>query len=196
MTNEQPIKYLTTKTVFGVTIIVASLTVIGIWLLGLGKHRSIYDNSLLSTTILSGCIFLFLTVGLYKGVKLKDNLGNLTDKLKSSKIPDFSQVNTGTYFIDVGEGIGGIIISIILWLVVTILISLFLWIFGAVLWTGIIVFIAMFYWIFFRAVRLVFKNTNKCKGNLATSIAYGLFYTILYNCWIYAIIFGTHYLKR
>jgi hypothetical protein len=79
---------------------------------------------------------------------------------------------------------------------VTILIAVFLWLFGAVLWTGIIVFMAMLYWIFFRALRLVFKNSNKCKDNLTTSVAYGLGYTTLYNFWIYGIILSTHYLTK
>ena len=196
MTTEQTTKYLTTKTVFTVTIIVAVLTVFGVWLFGLGQNRSIFDNSILSTTILSVCFFLFLTLGLFKGVKLKDDIGKLTDRLKPSKIPDFSQAAHGADFISVGDGIGGIVLSIVLWIVVTILFALFIWLFGAVLWTSIIVFIAMLYWIFFRAVRLVFKNANKCKGNLTTSIAYGLFYTLLYNFWIYGIIFGTQYLTK
>ncbi len=190
----QSTKYLTTRTVFSVTLVVTVLTVTGIWLFGLGQHRSMYDNSLLSATILSIAFFLFLAIGLYNGVKLKDNIGKLTDKLEPSKIPDFSKAIDGPAFLGDGEGIGEILIAIFLWIVVAILIALFLWLFGAILWTSIIVFIAMLYWIFFRAVRLVFKNSNKCRGNLKSSIAYGLFYMIIYNCWIYAIIFGTHYL--
>jgi hypothetical protein len=186
-------KYLTTKTVFSVTLIVVTLTILGIWLFGLGQHRSLYDNSLLSTTVLSVGFFLFLTVGLYKGVKLKDNVGKLTDQLKPSKAADFIDVQSGGDFVDAGDGIEGVIMSIFLWIVVTLLIGLFLWLFGAMLWTGIVVFVAMLYWVYFRAVRLVFKNSNKSKGNLVTSIVYGLFYTLLYNCWIYGIIFGTHY---
>ncbi len=186
-------KLVTSKTVFTVTIVVTVLTILSIWLFGLGQHRTIFENSILSTSILSVAFFLFLTIGLYKGIKLKDDIGKLTDRLKPSKIPNLAEAGQGADFIHVGDGIEGIILSIVLWVVVTILIGLFLWLFGAVLWTGIIVFIAMLYWIFFRALRLVFKNSNKCKGNLATSIAYGLGYTTLYNFWIYGIILATHY---
>ena len=189
-------KLVTTKTVFTVTIIVTVLTIVSIWLFGLGQHRTIFENSLLSTSILSIVFFLFLTIGLYKGIKLKDDIGKLTDKLRPSKIPNLAEAGQGADFIHVGDGIEGIILSIVLWVVMTILIGLFLWVFGAVLWTGIIVFIAMLYWIFFRALRLVFKNSNICKGNLATSIAYGLGYTTLYNFWIYGIILATHYLIK
>lgn len=189
-------KILTSKTVFTVTIIVAVLTVLSIWLFGLGQHRTIFENSILSTTVLSIAFYLFLTIGLYNGIKLKDDIGKLTDKINLSNLPDFSHTGEGADFLDVGDGIGGIIISTVLWILMTFLIGLFVWLFGAVLWSGIIVFIAMLYWIFFRALRLVFKNSNKCKGNLTISLVYGFFYTILYNFWIYGVIFGIKYLIK
>lgn len=189
-------KILTSKTVFTVTIIVAVLTVLSIWLFGLGQHRTIFENSILSTTVLSIAFYLFLTIGLYNGIKLKDDIGKLTDKINLSNLPDFSHTGEGADFLDVGDGIGGIIISTVLWILMTFLIGLFVWLFGAVLWSGIIVFIAMLYWIFFRALRLVFKNSNKCKGNLTISLVYRFFYTIFYNFWIYGVIFGTQYLIK
>ena len=189
-------KLVTSTTVFTVTIVVTVLTILSIWLFGLGQHRTIFENSILSTSFLSVAFFLFLTIGLYKGIKLRDDIGKITDRLKPSKIPNFAEAGQGADFIHVGDGIEGVILSIVLWLVMTILIALFLWLFGAVFWTGIIVFIAMLYWIFFRALRLVFKNSNKCKGKLTTSIAYGLGYTTLYNFWIYGIILATHYLIK
>jgi hypothetical protein len=189
-------KLVTSKTVFTVTIVVAVLTILSIWLFGLGQHRTMFENSILSTSILSIAFFLFLTIGLYKGIKLKDNIGKLTDNLTVSKIPNLSDAATNDASIHVGDGIEGLILSLVLWVIVTLLITFSIWLFGAVVWTGIIVFIAMLYWIFFRALRLVFKNSNKCKGDLMASIAIGLGYTILYNFWIYGIILTTHYLTN
>jgi hypothetical protein len=60
----------------------------------------------------------------------------------------------------------------------------------------VLTFIAMLYWIFFRALRLVFKNSNKSKGDLIESVKWGLTYTTLYNFWIYGIFMLTIYLKR
>ena len=188
-------KLVTTRTVFTVTILVIALTVLSIWLFGLGQHRTIFENSILSTTTLSAAFFLFLTVGLYKGIKLKDDIGKITDKIKMQKMPDFSgNLELPDDIPDVGEGIAGIILGILAWLLCSILLLLFVWLFGAMVWTMILVFAAMLYWIFFRALRLVFKNSNKCKGNLTTSIMFGLGYTVLYNFWIYGIILATHYL--
>ena len=187
-------KLVTSKTVFTVTMIVSLLTILSIWLFGLGQHRTLFLNSILSTSILSIAFFLFVTIGLYKGVKLKDDIGNLTDKLRLSKLSIPTDAVNSTDFIILGDKIEDIVFGIFLWLVVTVLIGIFIWLFGTIIWTGVIVFIAMLYWIFFRALRLVFKNSNKCKNNLKISLAYGLGYTTLYNFWIYAIILATQFL--
>ena len=188
-------KYLTTKKVFVITIIVIVLTILAIWLFGLGRHSTLFENSMLSTTILSIAFFLFLTISLYNGVKLKDDLGKITDKIKKSSMPDMSWVDfSGADVLDIADdGIGGIIIGILSWLFVAILVVFFIWFFGAILWGLVLVFSAMLYWIFFRAIRLVFKNANKCKNDLIKSIYYGVIYTVLYNFWIYGIILVSHY---
>lgn len=189
-------KLITSKSVFTVTMVVILLTILSMWLFGLGQHRTIFENSILSTTLLSAGFFLFLTIGLYHGVKLRDNIGKLTDKVSLSAMPDFPQFGDGMDSLDGGDGIGGIILGIFLWIIVSILIAIFLWFFGAVLWAGIVVFVAMLYWIFFRALRLVFKNANRCRGNLTMSAVYGIAYTLLYNFWIYGIILTAHYVIK
>ena len=188
-------RLVTTKTVFTISVVVIFLTILCIWLFGLGNHRTIFENSLLSTTVLAVAFFLFLTIGLYKGIKLKDDLGKITDKIRFDKGPDIKgKLDLPDDIPDAGEGIAGVILGILAWLVFSILLILFIWLFGALLWTMILVFAAMLYWIFFRALRLVFKNSNKCKGNLTTSMAFGIGYTTLYSFWIYALILIAHYL--
>ncbi len=176
------------------------MTIIAIWLLGLGQHRTLFENSILSTTILSIAFFLFLTIGLYNGVKLKDDLGKITDKINRDNMPDMSGLDFSSGEIpDIdgdGEGIAGIILGILVWILVSVILVFLIWFFGAILWTLVLVFSAMLYWIFFRALRLVFKNSNKCKNDLVKSIYYGAIYTILYNFWIYGIIMISHYLIK
>ncbi|OYU96589.1 MAG: hypothetical protein CFE21_09405 [Bacteroidetes bacterium B1(2017)] len=187
-------KLLTSKSVFALSILVIVVTIVCIWLLGIEQERSLFENSILSTSILSLSFFLFISIGLYKGIKLKDDIGNLTNKITLSNIPDLSSAASNADFIAVGEGIGGILLSIVLWVLVTLLVGLFFWLFGAIVWTSSILFMAMLYWLFFRALRLVFKNSNKCKGKLSASILYGLAYTLLYTSWIYGIFMLAHYL--
>lgn len=186
--NSSKLKLVTGKTVFIVSVLVCALTVLSIWLTGLGKNRTFFHDAILISSILTLCLFLFLSIGLYRGIKLKDDMGTLTDNLNASKIPNLSDLASSAEFIQVGDGIWGIVLSIALWLVLTLLIALVFWLFGVVLWTIIIVFISVLYWLFFRALRLVFKNSYKCKGNVKKSVAYGLGYTALYSLWVYGII--------
>lgn len=181
------------KNIFTVTIIVTILTVLSIWLFGLGQHRTIFINSILSTSILSIAFFLFITIGLYRGIKLKDEV-DIFRRISKNKFPNLSEgIGHGIEIPEMGDGIVGILIGILAWVVISIALLVFIWLVGSVLWTMIIVFITMLYWIFFHALRLVFKNSNVCKNNIIASIIYGLSYTLLYNCWIYAILFATHY---
>lgn len=178
-------RLINSRTVFVVSILVITLTVIGVWWWGVGQHRSIYENSFISLSILSVFFFTFISVGLYRGIKMKDNIGDLSEQLKLSKIPDLSSHMWVEFFHF--DGIIGILISIVVWLAVSIALVFFFWALGAVLWVGGVLFVAMLYWIFFRALRLVFKNSYHCKGNVFKSIAYALFYTFLYNSWMYAV---------
>ncbi|ESU25276.1 hypothetical protein LZZ90_13795 [Flavobacterium sp. SM15] len=187
-----------TKNIFIISIMVISLTVLSIWLFGLGTHRTIIENSLLSTTILSIAFLLFISIGLYKGVKLKDNLGKITDRFDSKKIDKLKEVtlDSSSDVPDVGDGIAGIIMSIIFWFIAAFVISYLFWFFGAILWITVLIFIAMLYWIFFRALRLVFKKSAECKGNYSKSLLYGFSYTVLYNFWIYGIILLIQYFGK
>lgn len=184
-----------TKDVFTISLIVTVLTILSVYFWGLGRHNTFFENSIISTSILSFAFFTFITFGLYKGMKLKDNVGLIVDKLKPVDTSNVSP-NLASEPVDVGDGIGGIVLSILLWIVMAIVVSIALWIFANVLAVVVLTFIAMLYWVFFRALRLVFKNSNKSKGNLMESIKLGLTYTTLYNFWIYGIFILTVYWKK
>jgi len=151
-----------------------------------------FENSLLSTTILSISFFLFISIGLYNGITIKDNIG----ELQQENI--FFQRNTcidsDVDSPEVGDGIIGIILSIFLWFIISMIASYLLWAFETILWITILNFIGILYWIFFRALKLVFKKSVICRGNFSKSILYGISFTILYNFWIYGIIFMTQHL--
>jgi hypothetical protein len=181
---------LNTKNIFIISIIVIISTVLCVWIYGIGEHQTVIENSFISTSILSITFFLFITIGLYKGVKLKDNLGKITDQFDLKKIEHLKEFSSseGIDSPNIGEGIIGVVLSIILWVIVTVVLGYLFFIFGAIVWIAILIFMAMLYWVFFRALRLIFKKGNLCKGDLQKSIFYGISYTILYNFWIYGII--------
>ncbi|NNT72357.1 hypothetical protein HKT18_09040 [Flavobacterium sp. IMCC34852] len=183
-----------TGSLFAISLIVIVLTILSVWFYGIGKHQTVIENSLLSTSILSIAFFLFISISLYNGTKLKDNIGKITDKFNINKIEPLKEITTNnTDGFDVADGIGGIVLSIILWIITTIVISYLFFFLGAIIWLSILIFLAMLYWIFFRALRLIFKKSAECSGNVDRSIFYGILYTMLYNFWIYVIIFLTEY---
>jgi len=183
------------KKIFTISLISIVITILSVWFYGIGKHKTVIENSLISTSILSIAFFLFIAISLYNGTKLKDGLGKLTDKFDSKKLNFLKEMNAdggfGHSMPEIGEGIGGIIMSIILWLLATIIISYLFFALGTIIWLSILVFLGMLYWIFFRALRLIFKKSSECSGNIERSIFYGFTYTILYNFWIYGIILLT-----
>ena len=186
------------KTIFVSTLIVIPTLTLIIYLTGINEHRSLYLNSIFSTTILSVVFVLFITTGLYKGWKLKDTLGNFLDKFDRLKKPGTDISNTSDYnleFIE-ADGLEGGLFSILAWIIIALLGTIILWTLGAIFWAVILVITGFLYWIIFRAYRLIFKNSPKCKNNFWKSLGIGIAFTILYNCWIYAIIFAVHFLDR
>lgn len=179
------------------TLGIVILVVLSVWISGVGSHRSLFQNSILSTSILAVAFFLFISLGLYFGLKLKENVGNILNKKRLKTAADKMPLLDGFELDppDVGDGIGGIILSIILWLIITVLFTFLLYILGVFFWVVILLFAAMLYWIFFRALRLVFKNSKHCRGNLLKSFGFGFFYSFLYISWIYGIIFLANYLN-
>jgi hypothetical protein len=194
------------KKVFVISVLVMGLTILSVFFWGLGVHHTFYENSMISTTILSLIFLSFITIGLYNGIKIKDELGKVVDKHPGVNIGDVPDVSTDTPMhhdpplVEVGDGLEGFVASIFLtilyWILVQFLLVLALWFFSNVLIVAILAFAGMLYWIFFRALRLVFKNSNKSRGNLLQSFKWGLTYTIMYNFWIYGIFFLLEFLKN
>jgi hypothetical protein len=189
--------FLETKLLSYSTLAIIVLVVLSVWLSGTDSHRSLFQNSIVSTSILAIAFFLFISLGLYYGLKLKDNIGHVLNHEKIKRVSDKTPKIDGFEFepFDIGEGIGGIIISIIVWFLFSIIIAFVFYILGVFFWVVILLFAAMLYWIFFRALRLVFKNSKHCKGNLLKSLGFGFFYSFLYISWIYGIIFLANYLN-
>ena len=186
------------KTVFVSTLIVVPTLTLIIYFTGVNEHRTFYLNSLFSTTIISFVFLTFITTGLYKGWKLKDGLGNFLDKFHLWKKPSSTTMNVSEFeprVFDEG-GLEGCFVSILIWIVLGLFGSFIFWWLGAIIWVTVLLVAGLLYWIIFRAFRLILRNSTKCKGDIVKSFGTALLITFLYNCWIYAIIFGTHFLNR
>jgi hypothetical protein len=190
--------------VFVVTLIVIVLTTLGIYFWGLGHHRTFFENSMMSTTVLAISFFSFTSIGLYRGMKLKDNVGRVTSRYKSKflnsnssgpiEFPDSNfEISDVPEF---GDDLISIVLATIFWIVMALVLSSALIFVGDILVVSILAFVGMLYWIFFRALRLVFKNSNRSKGDLFESMKWGFFYTLLYSGWIYGIFFTVEFIKH
>ncbi len=82
------VNLINSKTVFFSTLIVVPTLLLIVYLTGINQHRSLYLNSVLSTSILSIVFFLSIFIGLYRGWKLKDNLGNVLNNFERLRKPE------------------------------------------------------------------------------------------------------------
>ncbi len=186
--------YLKGKTVFIVSMIVILATFLTVWLTGVNYNREITSNLYLSLSIIGVILFLFMTYGLYKGVGIEDNFPKYRSFKKGDLIGSTHPGTIETPDADVGDGIAGLILSIVLWILMTIAMIVLLILLEAIFWFSLFIIIMMLYWIFFRALKLVFSKSDKTFGDIFSSISYSLTYTILYLGWIYGIVYLTEIL--
>lgn len=187
--------YLKGKSVFIVSLFVIGITILTVYLNGENYNRTVTANLYLSLSIIGLALFLFITYGLYKGVALTDNFPKFRKFTSGQIIPNVSHgPDLDLPSIDVGEGIGGLILSILLWIGMTILFFVLLLLLEAVFWISIFIILSMLYWVFFRALRFVFSKARHTQGDIGIASVYAFFYTSLYLGWIFGIVYLTEVL--
>ncbi|MAP54494.1 MAG: hypothetical protein CL605_06280 [Altibacter sp.] len=192
MKTTQP--YLKGKSVFIVSILAVGITILTVYLTGINYNRSLTSNLYISLGIIATALFLFMTYGLYTGSRLIDNF----PKYRNFKSGHFV-INSGTGpTMDlpiVGDGIGGVILSVFLWFAMSILFVVLLLVLDAVFWFSLFIILSMLYWVFFRALKFVFTKSKDTKGDIGISAVYALTYTLLYVGWIFGIVYLTEILR-
>lgn len=183
--------YLKGKTVFIVSLVVIGATFLTVWLTGINYNREITSNLYLSLSIIGFILFVFMAYGLYHGIGLEDNFPKYKNYKKGEFLNYSAPGSFGNSDADVGEGIAGILISIVLWVIMTVAIILSIILLEAIFWFSLFIIVMMLYWVFFRALKLVFNKSHKTVGGLLLSISYSLTYTALYLGWIFAIVYLT-----
>tara|TARA_R110002096_G_scaffold49780_4_gene131224 strand:+ start:474 stop:1052 length:579 start_codon:yes stop_codon:yes gene_type:complete len=186
--------YLKGKSVFIVSLLVIGITILTVYLTGINFSRSLTFNLYLSLGIIATALFIFMTYGLYKGIGLIDNFPKFRN-FKRGDIMGNASPTFDTPTIEVGDGIGGLILSILLWIGMTILIIILLIVLEAIFWFSLFIILAMLYWIFFRALKFVFNKSKDTKGDIGISAVYSLTYTLLYVGWIFGIVYLTEIIK-
>ena len=172
------------KTIFLIALVAVVLTLLTVYLTGINYNRSITANLYISLGLISTSLFLFLTYALYRGTKLINNYPKFQNyepgtSLHNATLPEFG--------IDAGEGIAGLLLSILLWVAMTIAIIVLLFLFEALFWLSLFIIFASLYWVFARALRVVFYKARRTNGDFPASVVYALKYTLLYTAWFYGI---------
>lgn len=182
--------YLKGKSVFIISLLVIGITILTVYLTGINYNRSLTTNLYLSLVIIAIALFLFMTYGLYTGIGLIDNFPKFRN-FQRGDILGHTGPGLDTPSVDMGEGIAGVILSIILWVAMTILMIVLLIVLEAVFWFSLFILLAMLYWVFFRAFKFVFNKSKDTKGDIGISAGYSLTYTFLYVGWIFGIVYLT-----
>lgn len=177
--------YLSGKAIFIISLIVIGLTILTVYLTGASYNRLLLSNFYLSLCIIGVCLFMFMTFGLYKGIGVIDDFPKYKDFKSGDIIAQSGEIPS--IEVEVGDGLGDIVLSIVFWIGMTIFILISLMLLEVILWFSFFIILMMLYWIFFRALRLVFNRSNETKENLGLSISYSLGYTILFTGWLLGI---------
>ena len=180
--------YLKGKSIFIVSLFVVVVTFLVVNITGDNYGRDISADFFISLVIIATALFIFMTYGLYKGIGLIDDFPkykNFEPKsaiAKSGAVPELPAI-------DLGSGIGGLLLSILLWVLMSILFVVLMILLEVIFWISLFIILAMLYWVFFRALKVVFTKCEETRDNLGISAVYAMGYTLLYTGWIFGIIY-------
>ena len=180
------------KTITLVAIAVIVVTAVSVFLLG---KASLFHETELTLAIIATSLFVFLSIGLFRGVRVKawDLPGADVKTPDFADIADGLNINGGADGFDVASGLDGdgclsAIVGFFLAVVVGIFLLFFLWMIvtlGILAWVFLL---ASLSWVFYLALRQVFAKSETCRGNWAKSVGYALLYTGLYTGWLFALV--------
>ena len=172
------------SSIFVIIVISSLMVVIG--------HHAIYSEIESSLVLISAALFLLLAFGLYRGVRLpKHRLKFKKWKGIGRDWDKYDMFDPSIGFFEAGDGILGVIMSIVLWIVVSIIVFFLLVMIANLLWGMLSILGVVLYWLYYRALRLALVKSRICRRNLWKSIGYALLYTLLYTGWLYLLVWGS-----
>lgn len=195
MKPNQPPRYLlwSPKAIAFISIPVVLITALLVFWL---SSRSIFVELQITLSLIALGLFIFLAVGLYRGVRL--------EKPGKADLPEPSGFDAAAIFtptgdlpkvdIDVpslpdsGDDLVGCLVSIVFWLVVSVVIVALLWLIQQFIILTLPALVVLLYWIFYRALRVVFSKSRVCRNKLWLSLGYSFLYTFLYTGWLFGLV--------
>ncbi len=145
-------------------------------------------------------LFIFLAVGLYKGVRL-EKPGQVNVASPSAASPadvhpptDLPKIHVDLPNVsDAGDDLIGCLLTIVFWVVMSVVALLLVWIIEQLLILTLPSVAVLLYWLFYRALRVVFARSRVCRGRVWRSLGYSLLYTVLYVGWLFGVVWVSQY---
>lgn len=166
---------------------------------GMGS-KAVFVEMEITLAIIAGMLFIFLTSGLYFGVRFRrtrPSLPNvsgveLLDVADPSLLDGVNVLDGFDLGVDGELGCLGVVVGVIVAAVVFLLLLLVVWLAVNLLWVLVPLFAFAVYWVFYMALRRVFVLSRRCRGDLVKSMGYGLLYTLIYTGWMFALLFAVN----
>jgi hypothetical protein len=167
-----------------------------VFLLG---HRSAIVEAEITLGIVAAALMLFLTMGLYRGVRVQretmefywPDQRSILDGFNGSSLPDIPDLG-----IDAGEGCLAAIVGLVAAVILGILLLILTWLLINLVWAVWLVLMIALFWVFNRALRIVFARARTCRGNLPNSLRYAALYTLLYTSWLFGLLWAIDWMKH
>lgn len=179
---------ISTRNLLLLILVFTGLLIIMTGILELDPTRVFVNNYLIGASAISILFLIFVVWGLYRGVIIEDDSAqNLLNPVRIQK-PGILSIKWLTEFISVADGLEGIILGVLLWIIFAVVLFVIIFVFGIVLWIVLFLFGSFVYLIFFRLLKPLFSDTIKCRHNFTRSLGFGLLYMFLYNLFLLMII--------
>ena len=154
----------------------------------------------ITLAIIAAGLFLFLAVGLYRGVRLEKPVVEDPEKpfgsadFDAASVVGLATIAPPDIKLDVpdlgssGDDLVGCLVSIVLWIVIAIVLMVLFWVLVQVLAFALPWVLLALYWLFYRALHLVFDKAPQTRGKILPSLGYALLFTVLYTGWLFLLL--------
>lgn len=187
--RKYPIWSVKTISILSLLLVAISTTVVLVF----GK-RSILVEAEWISVIVAASLFLFLWIGLYRGIRVKKNEAapsNFEFIDVGSNVPDVGDLGSA---LGAADDLAGLILAPVLFIALGIVLVFLLPVLVNLVWLLLFVFVVMLFWIFRYALRQVFARSRQTRGNMAASLYYAAAYTALYAGWLLVVLITARHL--